>query len=422
MNNKGMTVVELIVSFSLTALVVALLLQLLISLNKLSNTSGIKTELLTKQSNIEKQLYDDLEFNNILDIKSENNKYILTLASGDTREIEIDNTNKKIIYNKKTYKFPNNTSITNLDVQNIIASSIDLGVDNAFIKISIDVSYPNVSGNYNINVILPYNNVTNVTYTVSSPSALNYCKSLTYNGREQTLTKTNGKGYTFSGNTQIDAGTYTITATLANGYKWDDDTTEPKTFDCSINKKTITVKATNQTKPYDTQALIADSTCSVTRGSLVQGHTLNCYSTGSQTTAGSSDKTLETVSVNNGADVTNNYNITKTNGTLTVNKADFMVNFISELTQTINTSMPTPFTYTSEQAGTVTVTKNGTNEGCIKTNISIPNTTISANTQSTILLQGTGTTTDTCGLDLIVTPTDPNYNTQTRHFTVDGIE
>ena len=75
--------------------------------------------------------------------------------------------------------------------------------------------------------------------TATIPTSANYCQTgLVYDGSEQTLTKTAGVGYTFSGNKKTNAGTYTITATLSsNNYKWNDDTSEPKTFSCSINKK-----------------------------------------------------------------------------------------------------------------------------------------------------------------------------------------
>lgn len=60
---------------------------------------------------------------------------------------------------------------------------------------------------------------------------------LVYTGEELTGVE-GGEGYTLTDNTATDAGTYEATATLAEGYKWSDDTTEPKTISWSIAKAT----------------------------------------------------------------------------------------------------------------------------------------------------------------------------------------
>ena len=56
---------------------------------------------------------------------------------------------------------------------------------------------------------------------------------------------TNGTGYIVSNNTGLNAGTYTVTATLKNNYQWIDGTTEAKTVTCTIN-------------PYDISSMIID--------------------------------------------------------------------------------------------------------------------------------------------------------------------
>ncbi|MBP5204511.1 InlB B-repeat-containing protein [bacterium] len=84
-----------------------------------------------------------------------------------------------------------------------------------------------------------------VTYTaiwghyVSIPTASSHCISgLAYTGDSQTLTSAPATGYTFSGNTQTNAGTHTIVATLDPDYVWTDDTFGTKTFSCSMSKVT----------------------------------------------------------------------------------------------------------------------------------------------------------------------------------------
>ncbi|MBO5906437.1 MAG: hypothetical protein J6Q84_08495, partial [Kiritimatiellae bacterium] len=73
-----------------------------------------------------------------------------------------------------------------------------------------------------------------VLTAIDAPNAV---ANLVYTGSELTGVVAAG-GYTLTGNTATDAGTYEATVTLADGYKWSDDTTEPKTISWSIAKAT----------------------------------------------------------------------------------------------------------------------------------------------------------------------------------------
>ena len=79
---------------------------------------------------------------------------------------------------------------------------------------------------------------------------------LIYDGTTQTGVLA-GEGYKLTGSTAIDAGSYTATATLKEGYKWDDDTTDPKTIAWSIAKKTLTVRDFTMSRPT---SLVYDGT------------------------------------------------------------------------------------------------------------------------------------------------------------------
>ncbi|WP_051656770.1 endo-1,4-beta-xylanase [Butyrivibrio sp. AE3004] len=69
-------------------------------------------------------------------------------------------------------------------------------------------------------------------------------KDLTYTGKEQVGVDEKA-GFTVTGNKQTDAGTYTATATLKDGYSWSDGSTAPKSVSFTIKKadNTLTVKA-----------------------------------------------------------------------------------------------------------------------------------------------------------------------------------
>ena len=77
-------------------------------------------------------------------------------------------------------------------------------------------------------------------------------KTLTYTGQSQTGVEA-GTGYTLSGTTNaVDAGSYQATATLEEGYEWDDGTDDPKTINWTIEKATAKVTApTGKTYTYN---------------------------------------------------------------------------------------------------------------------------------------------------------------------------
>ena len=147
------------------------------------------------------------------------------------------------------------------------------------------------------------------------------CTNPTYNGSSQQVTSvTSGDGYTLSGYSGTNAGSYTVTASLSGFSRWSDGTTGNKTFTCSIGKKAVTVTASSGSKTYDGSALSNTTGCSVTAGSVLTGHTVTCSNSGSITNKGSVANTLNSVVVKSGTtDVSGNYAITKVNGTLTVN-------------------------------------------------------------------------------------------------------
>ena len=88
----------------------------------------------------------------------------------------------------------------------------------------------------------------------------------------------------------------------------------------TVNKKAITITADSANKTYDGTALTKST---YTNTALAEGDTLTSVTvTGSQTNAGSNDNVPSAAVIKNagGTDVTASYDITYTNGTLTVNK------------------------------------------------------------------------------------------------------
>lgn len=83
--------------------------------------------------------------------------------------------------------------------------------------------------------------------SVTVPTAV---QGLTYNAQEQTGVEA-ARGYTLTGNTATDAGTYTATATLESGYMWSDHTIAPKSIEWTIAKKAATVTAAAAQKTWN---------------------------------------------------------------------------------------------------------------------------------------------------------------------------
>ena len=72
-----------------------------------------------------------------------------------------------------------------------------------------------------------------------TPVSIDYSYSLDYNGAEQTGVREK-TGYTLMGETKATfPGEYTATATLTEGYKWTDNSTDPKNQKWRINKRAV---------------------------------------------------------------------------------------------------------------------------------------------------------------------------------------
>ena len=67
-NNKGFTLIELIVSFSLTMMIIIVLFEIIFLLKEVYEKSGLKTELLNHQNILIDKIYTDLNEDILLSI------------------------------------------------------------------------------------------------------------------------------------------------------------------------------------------------------------------------------------------------------------------------------------------------------------------------------------------------------------------
>lgn len=154
MNKKGITIVELIVSFALTAVIGLFLIQIVLFLRENYMVTGIKNEILSKQSMISNRINNLLDSKNIISINSDcgNNCISIMFDDYSNETISLDKNANKIIVGNYVAKFPNGSQIgdivleeyTNIN-KNIIA--IKVQITNSLIKDDV----------FNLNVIKQYN-------------------------------------------------------------------------------------------------------------------------------------------------------------------------------------------------------------------------------------------------------------------------
>ena len=185
---------------------------------------------------------------------------------------------------------------------------------------------PFLANNYTLSYVGA--NLTITAKNASTFTATLNPTSYTYDGTEKkpSVTVKDGENllavgtdYSFVYSDNINAGTGKATITGKGNY------TGTKVLNFTINKRAITVKAADETKTYDGAAL-TNAAATLTEGTLVSGQSLTATATGSITNVGSTANTVSSAVVKSGTtDVSGNYTITKTNGTLTVNKRTLTV-------------------------------------------------------------------------------------------------
>ena len=178
-NNKGVTIVELIVSATLLFVILTFLFQIIIMLKEVYSSSGIKTEMLTKQALISKMINDDLSTKKIelasdcsQDINNRNCLY-LYFEDGTQKKLEIipktNNTEAAISYgnNEDKYKVElvsganfGSYHISYTEIANVLGST-----NNAILNINIPIMHPSLGNDdYGINIVYQYNsNSTSIT-------------------------------------------------------------------------------------------------------------------------------------------------------------------------------------------------------------------------------------------------------------------
>ncbi len=187
-------------------------------------------------------------------------------------------------------------------------------------------------------VALATSNVSNITYNgvVHAPTAT---YSDVSGANVDAVTSITKDGTVINANDVKNAGAYTLTASLkgTTNYVWDDNTTADKTYNWTISELKITVKVTNakQSATYngaeptintDTTVTLTGSVASVPP--CVSNELL--FSVTKETGVNAGTYTLTPSAKAKSGYSVDNYDITPTNGTFTINKAALTVTANSE--------------------------------------------------------------------------------------------
>lgn len=176
-NNKGVTIVELVVSISILTIIVLFLFQLIISLKEVYNSSGIKTEMLNKQTIINREINDDLNTKQLELVRSCSSQEIIDCISfyfkdGTSKKLELikktDSEPAYLIYGDyKTELVSNSDYNFNTSNYNINATTItDVTnlTNDSILSINIPIIHPDINEDYGIHLVYQYNsNNTSIT-------------------------------------------------------------------------------------------------------------------------------------------------------------------------------------------------------------------------------------------------------------------
>ena len=161
-NNKGFTLIELIASFTLALIIMFYLFQIVIVVKELYVSSGLKTEMMIKKSNIEKQIgldFNTLEITKIVACGTD--CYTFTYSDSSTKILKVDRANKTIIYGDYQMTMMDGSSIGEYKITQNTVSGVGTGKNNTILIIEIPVTNKVIADrNFGIRMVYQYDNRT----------------------------------------------------------------------------------------------------------------------------------------------------------------------------------------------------------------------------------------------------------------------
>lgn len=158
MKNKGFTLVELITTFALTAVIVILLINIIVVIRNIYSKTNIKTELYINQSNLSNAMNKKIDKDNLdsyEECNDENFCYIFNFIDNESVKLTISDTNIK--FGDYVYKLGSGVTVDNPSVTTEYISDVESDKNNSFLVIKIPIKhklYPNTD--FGINLVYQY--------------------------------------------------------------------------------------------------------------------------------------------------------------------------------------------------------------------------------------------------------------------------
>ena len=113
MNKKGFTLVELITTFALAAVIFVILINILVLIKNIYTSSDTKTQLLINQANLSNALNSKLKNENIVSYSEcSDSDFCYEFVLSDDSSVKLEVTNSKIKFGDYVYKLVDGTSIS----------------------------------------------------------------------------------------------------------------------------------------------------------------------------------------------------------------------------------------------------------------------------------------------------------------------
>ncbi|MDD3341284.1 MAG: prepilin-type N-terminal cleavage/methylation domain-containing protein [Bacilli bacterium] len=156
--NKGFTLVELMISFSLATVVIIYLFNVLIILKNLYVDDGIKTKLLINQTNLLNSIESVMAQNEVSGISSCGTGCI-SIDNGGSHTLTYSKDAATITFDNHTFKLTEGSEIGDMQIKNtaVAGAALTASSYDSILEVTIPVTHKSVDGDFGLHFVFPYN-------------------------------------------------------------------------------------------------------------------------------------------------------------------------------------------------------------------------------------------------------------------------
>ncbi len=186
LNNKGMTTVEILITFVIIVIIVVSMYASISSLKNKETIESYKESIVTYKNLLTKDIQDDLIINSLtgVEINDSNNKVTLTFKNGSKKVLEVisasscENAGKELgdlCSNPGSIRYGDSDNMIDYPVPNLGSDKIDtasggektvyslkiysvnINTTNNILNVKIQLYHPDLGTKYSINIVSPIN-------------------------------------------------------------------------------------------------------------------------------------------------------------------------------------------------------------------------------------------------------------------------